>query len=123
MGLKTDVMAIEIDYNFKGPEKEKSLEKDVRTNLRITRCCGNCKFFIAKANRGFRGFCRYPDPSSKNLSKINGESRDVKEMESSWARAHFTMLCDLYQYKPANTSYIGEWIGKEFLNDGTIKEE
>ena len=123
MGLIEEAMALEIKYDFESSSKKKSTEEDVRTNLRITRCCGNCKFFVAKGNRGFRGYCKYPDPGSKNLSKIHGESRNFKEMEETWARSHFTMLCDLYQFKPANMTSIGEWIGKEFLNDGTIKNE
>ena len=122
MGLNV-VMASEIKYDFNTSEEKKPSEVDARTNLRITRCCGNCKFFVAKTNRGFRGFCRYPLPSSKNLAKVRGESRDWKEMEKTWAKAHFTMLCDLYQYRSTNTASIGKWIGKEFLTDGTIKDE
>lgn len=116
------VMAINIEYNFDKPKNKDGPPTEVRPNLRVTRCCGNCKFFIAKGNKGFRGYCKYPDPESKNLNKIKGESRNPEDLKT-WSRAHMTMLCDLYQLKPTNLSNVGEWLERKVKNDGTFEEE
>jgi len=118
-------MPIDIDYEFRGPKKEDPPEQDVRPNLRVTRCCANCKFYTPKMNRANRGYCKYPDPKDKNLKKIYGESIDWKEVDKTWSRAHATMLCDLYQIRGRGTSIrpIEVWLDKEILTDGTIKKE
>ena len=123
MESRNKAMALEIKYDFKAPDVEDNSE-DVRANLRITRCCGNCKFFVAKGNRGFRGYCTYPEPASKQIVTIKDGSRDISTMENSFPRAHMTMLCDLYQIKSLKSlTKLSEWTGKTFLNDGTVSTD
>jgi len=118
-------MPVEINYDFKGPEKDEPSEKEVRPNLRVTRCCANCKFYTPKLNRANRGYCRYPDPSSKTLKKRLGTKLDRKLIDATWSRAHATMLCDLYEIRGRGKTLdlISEWLDKEILNDGTIKDK
>jgi hypothetical protein len=117
-------MAIEVEYNFESPKQDEQKEKDVRPNLRVTRCCGNCKFYVPKRNRANRGFCKYPDLKGKSFNRKLGETLDYQAALKHWSRAHSTMLCDLYQF--AGALYINpikEWLSKEILNDGTVKNE
>lgn len=97
-------------------------------NFRITRCCRSCKFFVKlrKLHRDSgRGYCKYPDPSSKQLKQLLGESYDKEVIKNTWIRTHSTCLCDLYQLR-SKKIYIGEigkWVEKPFSNDGTLKED
>jgi hypothetical protein len=118
-------MPIDVEYNFENHEQSNTTETDVRTNLRVTRCCANCKFYVPKRNRANRGFCKYPDLKGKSFNSKLGETLDYASAEKSWSRAHSTMLCDLYQLRGRRTSItpISEWLGKEILNDGTVKQE
>jgi len=117
-------MAIEIEYGFDTPKKEETKVEDVRPNLRITRCCANCKFYVPKRTTGGRGFCKYPNPKEKNPAKRLGESLDYQAAVKNWLHCHNTMLCDLYQLRGISSIRpIAEWLGKEILNDGTVKQE
>ena len=115
----------DIEYNFEDSEKPEDPQEDPRTNLRITRCCSNCKFYRKKAPNSHRGYCMYPDPKSKQPRKLFGESFDDEDMRQNWLHSHNSCLCDLYQLKSKriDIDIPGEWIGKHFLNDGTVKEE
>lgn len=116
-----------IEYKFEPPEKEKNeRQEDVRTNLHLTRCCANCKYYLKKkGNASHTGYCKYPNPSQKNLKTRLGESIDYEEVKRTWVKAHDTLLCDLYQFRGRGLSInpIEKWIEKEILNDGTMKEE
>jgi len=112
-------MAIEIDYNFENPEKQP--EKISRVNFRLTRCCGNCKFFITKSASRYRGYCKYPIPGNKNLKRVKGEKLDP-ELKKTYFKTHVTMLCDLYQFSGHNVKRIQLWIDKKIKNDGIVEE-
>ena len=101
----------DIDYDFESPKSEKEIKTDLRSNLHIVRCCANCKFYLAKRNRSNAGACQYPDPSVKN--------------PEPQLPSHGTLVCDLYQLRGQKMSIarVGKYVGKEFLNDGTMKEE
>jgi len=38
-------MSTEIKYDFESSESTEKTQEDVRPNLRIVRCCMNCKFY------------------------------------------------------------------------------
>jgi len=115
----------EIQYDFEEPKQTKETQEDPRTSLRVTRCCGNCKFYKARAVDSHRGFCLYPNPKENQPKKRLRQSYDLKEMEKSWLRSYNTCLCELYQLRSKYYSIdlASKWIGKVFLNDGTVEEE
>ncbi len=118
-------MSTEIKYDFESSESTEKTQEDVRPNLRIVRCCMNCKFYKTKNQRSARGYCMYPDPKAKQPIKNKGESYDLKDMVENWTHTYSTCLCDLFQLrsKKMNIDVVSGWIGKEFLNDGTVKNE
>jgi hypothetical protein len=118
-------MAKEIDYDFEATKSNEKLQEDVRPNLRIVRCCMNCKFFRPRRQYSHRGYCMYPDPKSKQPKKRKGESFDFDDMINNWTRTYSTCLCDLFQLKSKkmNIDVVSDWMDKIFLNDGTVKNE
>lgn len=113
-------MPVEIDYDFKSPKKEESQE--IRKNLRIVRCCSNCKFFVPGHSPGKgTGFCKYPYTGQKKLKEIYGDYEKAREQLT---KTHRTLLCDSYQLRSKfHITVVGDWIGKKFLNDGTLQNE
>ena len=115
----------EIEYNFEESKKTKTSQEDPRTSLRVTRCCSNCKFYKARTVSTNRGFCLFPNPGEKQPYKKGGQSFNIEEMQKNWLRSYSTCLCELYQLRSKfySIDLASRWIGKEFLNDGTVKEE
>jgi len=116
-------MPVDIEYNFKTPESSDE-NKDVRKNLRVTRCCSNCSYFVPGfRTRGYGvGFCKYPDQGTKVLKQKYG---GYKEAVPNLFKTHRTCLCDFYKLRAKRTSIdaVGKIIGKKFLNDGTLQNE
>ena len=118
-------MTKEIEYDFKSTKSTKETQEDVRPNLRIIRCCENCKFFKKRYARDTRGYCMYPNPTAKQPRKRLGESVDKEEMVRTWTHTYITCLCDLFQLrsKKYDIDLVSDWLDKKFLNDGTVKNE
>lgn len=97
----------------------------IRPNYRITRSCGNCKYFWYHFAKQRRGFCKLPNPKDKDPKKCFGESFDVERIYAEWHRTHSSCLCDNHVMKPKYYSIgkISEWTEKKFNADGTLKED
>lgn len=104
---------MEINYNFENPNKEQEDELRIQNaNHRITRCCGNCTFFIKKNILNYKGYCGYPVRQA-----AYNKHKGVK-FEN---RTYVFMLCDLYQHKKIRRHTIQRWLNKQIKNDGLVE--
>ena len=66
-----------------------------RPNHKMTRCCGNCKFFIIKTTTYKYGHCLLPD--GVQLSQTPGE---LKKHLYDFSPTHAFCYCANHQWKP-----------------------
>jgi hypothetical protein len=113
-------MTPEYDFTF----TDDNSTEDPRPNLRIAKCCGNCKYFWYKKNKQRRGFCRIPNPHLKFVAKRLGESYDENEIRKNWAPAHVTNTCDLHRFTSiwSSINRVSDWVGKKFNAQGALEE-
>lgn len=120
---------IEVDYNLDNlldlkestPVPVTDLDpfnhKDFRPNLRIVKCCANCKHMVYKRGQERRGFCRLPDAKKHKRS-----SAAHAEKLKTWPRVHVTLICDNHKLRSIarNITRINDWVGVKFSDvDGT----
>lgn len=92
-----------IDFEFdkleEGPE-----DNDGRSNYRITRCCGNCKFFWYYGNSQRKGNCRLGHPLGQKKSYKGSFRRTDKHNKTLWKPTHITCVCEKHQFRSRVTS-------------------
>ena len=86
-------MSPEYSFSFlETPVVEEDDSEDLRTNLHVVPCCGNCKYlwYIDKQERR-RGYCRlaYAGVSLKTIDK--------KLAPTLFRKTHVTLLCDKHK--------------------------
>lgn len=92
-------------------------EPQTRSRHRITRCCGNCKYYWYYAGNQRRGNCRLGSEvgakKSKEFARTNKENRDI------WPKTHITCVCDYHQYKSRVTSIakVTDYCGAKLEED------
>ena len=111
------------EFNFDFLDSEETIEEP-RQNLRIAKCCGNCKYYWYRRNKARRGFCRLPNPHLKYIAKRLGESYDESDIRANWLPVHMTNLCDHHIFKSTWSSInrVSDWVGKKFNIQGTLEE-
>ena len=112
-------------YNFKGLQVDEAKEENSRPNFRVTRCCGNCKYYFYRGAKSRRGYCRLPDIKNRTINKSKGEKYDLNEIKDTWDKTHTTALCDNHKFRSKyySVGIISEWTGVLFAFDGTMIEE
>jgi len=113
------------DYDFNEAFETDEKETVARKNYRITKCCGNCKFFWYKGSKQRRGFCKLPNPQDKTISKRHRETYDRNTIEAEWKKTHSTNVCDYHQFRSTYLSIgkVAEWTEKKFNFDGSLADE
>lgn len=71
------------------------IEKNPRPNHRITRCCGNCRFFLNNVSHNKEGRCILPE--GPKLS--NNPNKDFKNQLEKFDKTHAYCTCDNHQWK------------------------
>jgi len=67
-----------------------------RPNHKITRCCGNCRFFLNKTSNDKYGVCILPD-GPKMAQNPNKELKDkLDQFDPTYSQCY----CDNHQWKP-----------------------
>tara|TARA_Y100001937_G_C7136124_1_gene340119 strand:+ start:11376 stop:11756 length:381 start_codon:yes stop_codon:yes gene_type:complete len=120
-------MASDFDYDFSeldGEEKKTSPEI-TRPDFKITKCCGNCKFFWYYKGNQRKGNCKLPDPKAKQINKKKGESYYNKKTKEEWDKVHVTNVCGFHQYRNWSRSLkdVGKYCGVTFDASGLAIEE
>ena len=114
------------DYDFsKFNKKKKSKDSELsRPNFKISRCCGNCKYYWYYKGNQRRGNCKLPDPNLKKINKSKGESYYSKETREDWDKVHITCVCDYHQFRSIKGSiqHVGEYCNVKFNADGTLQD-
>lgn len=105
------------NYNFSFTTKENK-DDDPRKGLRITKCCGNCKYYWYDHAKERRGYCKLPNPDDKKYAV------DKTEAKANWPKTHTTMVCDFHRFRSiyASITRIGIWLNKHFDNDGNLTD-
>ena len=107
------------------PEQELEKKEPARPGFRITRCCGNCKFFWYEAGKSRRGYCRQPYIKERTPDTKRGERFDVNDIKTNWLHAHTTNTCEKHQFqsKAHSIGLVSKWVEKVFNADGSLAEE
>ena len=98
-------------------DEDTGLTAQDRKGHRITRCCGNCKFYWYYAGNQRRGNCRLGSElgakKSKEFARTNKENRNI------WPKTHVTCICDYHQYKSRVTSiaHVTDYCGAKLEED------
>ena len=115
------------DYDFSelNEQSPQDDEEIVRPNFKVTRCCGNCKFYWYYKGNQRRGNCKLPDPGTKKINKSKGEKYYTKETRDQWDKVHITNMCDFHQFRSVKGSIhdVGDYCGVKFNADGELREE
>lgn len=110
------------DYDFSDLPEEKNEQLDeIRPNFRVTKCCGNCKYFWYYKGNQRRGNCKLPNPHEKKINKSKKEAYYKKETKDLWDKVHITTVCDYHQFRGFRNSIklVAEYCEVKFLPDGT----
>jgi len=99
-------------YNYDELEGE---EQDLKENFRITRCCGNCKFFWYYMGNQRKGNCTINDPEARNPHKTKIGMTD-KNNRTKWPPVHITCVCDKHQMtsRVHSLAKVTDYCGAEF---------
>ena len=121
-------MAKDYDYDFSelsGDEEKPESPEIVRPNFKVSRCCGNCKYFWYYKGNQRRGSCKLPDPQAKKINKKEGERYYDKKTRKEWDKTHITNVCDLHQFRSFQKSIkmVGEYCGVKFDTNGELRDQ
>tara|TARA_B110000196_G_C21129452_1_gene657659 strand:+ start:1251 stop:1625 length:375 start_codon:yes stop_codon:yes gene_type:complete len=115
----------EYDFSELGGEQEKTSPDITRPDFKISKCCGNCKFFWYYKGSQRRGNCKLPDIKEKQINKKKGESYYHKETKKKWDKVHVTNVCGYHKFRNWSRSLrdIGKYCGVVFDSNGVAIEE
>jgi hypothetical protein len=68
-----------------------------RESYRITRCCGNCKFYWYYKGNQRRGNCRLGSEYAR--TKATGQARTDHDNKKRWPTTYSTCVCDFHIIK------------------------
>lgn len=110
---------MEYDFSFIN-DKESTIINDTsnintsRPNLKITTCCGNCRFFYKFTNSNKRGFCRLHYIRTKDKNNIKND------VINKCPKTYATLVCSAHKFNGIKRSIIniGNWVGIEFDTNG-----
>jgi hypothetical protein len=107
-------------YNFDELEDK----KDLKTNHRIRRCCGNCKYYWYYAGNQRKGNCTLGDQTALHPRKT-GFVKTNKENRTRWPTTHVTCICDEHQFQSRVTSIakVTDYCGAKFEERGINDDE
>jgi len=109
---------MDLKYNFgdliKIPATPPST--DPRTNIKIVKCCGNCKYaWFGHANER-RGYCR--------LGQLNKSAPNRKTPHRDWThmKTHSTLICDSHAFNKKGywNHWVSRWVKFIFDIDGEV---
>ena len=108
------------DYDFDFLDALIDVDLDPRTNLRISKCCYNCKYYYCARNKPRRGFCKLPLNKYMGTYRYEGDNYEEVEKITPWLRVHCTNVCDMHANKSftASTRRVIEWTGINFNSRG-----
>lgn len=93
--------------------------EELRSNLRIIKCCGNCRYAWFGHSNERRGYCRI------GQLKKAAPNRDTPHPDWINAKTHATLLCDAHIFKKKGhwNDYVSKWIELVFDTNGeTVKD-
>ena len=73
-----------------------SIESNPRPNHKMTRCCGNCKFFLSSTSENKYGRCILPD----GPKMAQNPNKELKGRMDEFAPTYAQCYCDNHQWKP-----------------------
>ena len=103
---------------YKIDEEDLEPQEAKRTRYRISRCCGNCKYYWYYAGNQRRGNCRLGSEIGVKKGKDNFARTD-KQNRDVWPKTHITCVCDFHQYKSRVTSiaHVTDYCGAKLEED------
>ena len=80
------------------------IQDNPRPNHQLSRCCGNCKFFLSTQTGTKQGRCILPEGPKlvKNINRLK-ELKSAAKM-STFAKTHPYCICDNHQWR--SSGYI-----------------
>lgn len=93
-----------------------SKEDDPRGDFRITRCCGNCKYFYYTGVKSRRGYCKLTNIKHMNIGAYHKTDLEPTAKKYGWPRTHTTCVCDDHEFRGQQTSInrVGDWVRRKF---------
>lgn len=82
-----------------------------RPNHKLTRCCGNCKFFYRTSNIVKKGKCTLPEGPKL-------EPSDIRDQADNFDPTHAYCYCDNHQWR--GRGYLRDAIEYSGVNENEI---
>lgn len=94
-------------------------EDKLTPNLRIIKCCANCKYFFRSKKATLRGYCWIAVKRKKQfrLATDPKYKLDQAKLKSVSVRRYATLVCDKHTHKTVNFSVemVEKWVGKKLI--------
>lgn len=104
----------DIDIEIESPVSKEGNTAEERPELRIVKCCGNCKFFYYNRGHPRTGWCKLFDPNNKEWTMIKQEK---------WLPAHTTTVCASHIFRHHNTmNGLFKWVDRRLVKHREIEE-
>ena len=98
------------------PEASVPKEYDPRKNFRISKVCGNCKYFHYTGVKSRRGYCKLTNIHPDKVNTYHNTDIKKEAEKYGWPPTHTTCTCDEHELRSRVTSIekVGDFVERDF---------